>query len=104
MNVLQNRKVKKLAYLPGYWLDLAQIWCRGVFLDFKFKINNKTFIRRHSNVKMASRYITYISFAENVYDVIMTSPFAQFFENINLSFSYDRLSPHQIWFNLHQGN
>ena len=29
MNGSLNRKVKKLAYLPGYWLDLAQIWCRG---------------------------------------------------------------------------
>ena len=44
--------MKKLAYLPGYWFDLAQIWCRGVFLDSKSKINQKTFIRRHSDVKM----------------------------------------------------
>ena len=34
----------------------------------------------------------------------MTSPFVQFFEKIKLSSSYDRLSPHQIWFNLDQGN
>ena len=34
----------------------------------------------------------------------MTSPFVQFFENVNLSSSYDRLSPHQIWFNLDKGN
>ena len=104
MNVLWNRKVKKLAHLPGYWLDLAQIWCRGVFLDSKSKINNKIFIRRHSNVKMTCRYITYIWLAENAYDVNMTSPFVKFFENVNLSSSYDRLSPHQIWFNLDQGN
>ena len=29
--------------------------------------------------------------------------FSNFFENVNLSFSYDGLSPHQIWFNLDQG-
>ena len=34
----------------------------------------------------------------------MTSPFVHFFENVNLSSSYDRLSSHQIWFNLDQGN
>ena len=28
---------------------------------------------------------------------------SNFFENFNLSFSYERLSPHQIWFNLGQG-
>ena len=52
MNVSQNRKMKKLAYFLRYWLDLAQIWCRGLFLDSKFKINDKIFIRRHSDVKM----------------------------------------------------
>ena len=26
MNASRNRKAKKTAYLPGYWLDLAQIW------------------------------------------------------------------------------
>ena len=33
MNVSQNGKVKKLAYLAGYWLDLVQIWYRGVLFD-----------------------------------------------------------------------
>ena len=33
----------------------------------------------------------------------MTSSFVQFFENVNLSSSYDGLSRHQIWFNLEQG-
>ena len=94
----------KLAHLPGYSLDLAQIWCIGVFLDSKSKINNKIFIRHHSYIKMTLSYITYISLAKNAYDVIMTSPFVKFFENINLSSSYHRLSPHQIWFNLDQGN
>ena len=28
---------------------------------------------------------------------------SNFFENVNLSSSYDGLSPHQIWFNLEQG-
>ena len=30
------------------------------------------------------------------------SPFVKFFENVNLSSSYDRLSPHHIWFDLDQ--
>ena len=33
----------------------------------------------------------------------MTSPFLQFFENVNLFPSYDGLSPHQIWLNLDEG-
>ena len=33
----------------------------------------------------------------------MTSVFVQFSENLNLSFSYERLSSHQTWFNLGQG-
>ena len=44
--------MKKLAYFPRYWLELAKIWCRGVFLDSKSEINSKIFIRRHSDVKM----------------------------------------------------
>ena len=31
MYVSRNKKGKKTAYLPRYWLDLAQIWCRGYF-------------------------------------------------------------------------
>ena len=72
-------------------------------MDSKFKINNKIFILRHFNVKMTRGYITYIMLAEDAYDIITTSPFVQFFENVNLSSSYDRLSLHQIWFNLGQG-
>ena len=41
MNVSPNGKVKKLVYLAGYWLDLAQIWYRGEFLDSESKSNNK---------------------------------------------------------------
>ena len=37
-------KVKKLAYLAGYWLDLAKIRYNGLFLDSKSKINNKILI------------------------------------------------------------
>ena len=48
----RNKKIEKRAYFPRYWLDLAQILCRGVFLDSKSKINNKIFIGRHSDVKM----------------------------------------------------
>ena len=32
----------------------------------------------------------------------MTSPFVQFFENVNFSSSYKGLSAHQIWFTLGQ--
>ena len=52
---------------------------------------------------MTWRLNSHISLAENAYDVIMTSPFVQFFENADLSSSYDGLSPHQIWYNLDQG-
>ena len=39
MNVSQNNKVKKLAYLTGYWLDFAQIrlgdfWILGGMFGF----------------------------------------------------------------------
>ena len=46
-----ERKVKKLAYLPGYWFDLAQILCGGYF-GILSPILTKKIIRRHSNVKM----------------------------------------------------
>ena len=29
-----DRKVKKLAYVPEYWLDFAKILYRGVFFGF----------------------------------------------------------------------
>ena len=32
VDVSWNRKVKKLAFMPGYWLDFAQIWCRRTLL------------------------------------------------------------------------
>ena len=35
--------------------------------------------------------------------MLMTSPFVQFLENGNFYSSYERLSPHQVWFNLDQG-
>ena len=47
--------------------------------------------------------LLYIRLVENAYDVIMTSHFVPFFEDVNLSSSYDKLSPHQIWFNFDQG-
>ena len=40
--------------------------------------------------------------AENAYDVIMTSLFVQFFENVSFSSSYKGLLAHKIWFNLGQ--
>ena len=45
MNVAWNGKAEKRAYcFTGYWLDLAQIWYRVVFLDSKSKTNNKILI------------------------------------------------------------
>ena len=41
MNVLRNKKVKKLAYLAGYWFDLAQIWCREYFWILNLKSATK---------------------------------------------------------------
>ena len=35
--------MKKLADLAGHWLDIAQIWYRGVFLDSKSKINDNIY-------------------------------------------------------------
>ena len=52
---------------------------------------------------MTWRLNTHISLPENAYDVIMTSPFVQFFENVNIFSSYKGLSAHKIWFNLGQG-
>ena len=39
-----------------------------------------------------------MSLAENAYDVIMTSPLVQFFQNVNFSSSYKGLSAHQMCF------
>ena len=103
MNVSSDRKVKKLAYLTEYWLDLAQIGCRGYF----WILNPK-------------------SIKEILYDVILTSKWREdkipiyclqkmhmtslwrhllfnFFENVNYYSPYKGLSAHQIWFNLDQG-
>ena len=44
INVLKNEKAKKLAYLAGYQLDLAQIWYKGVVLNSKSKTSNKNLI------------------------------------------------------------
>ena len=71
-------------------LILLKFGERGIF---GFLIN-KHFMKRHSDVKMTWRWNTYISLAENAYDVIMSSPFVQFFKIINLSSSYDRLPDH----------
>ena len=52
MNVLRNRKVKKLADLPGYWIDLAQIWCRGYF----WILNPKSTIKFLYDVILTSKW------------------------------------------------
>ena len=62
-------KWRNLHICQDIGLILLKFGAGGVFLDCKSKINNKIFIRRHSNVKMTWRYITYISLEENAYDV-----------------------------------
>ena len=98
MNMSWDRKLKKLAYLLEHWLDLAQIWCRGYFWILNPKSTKYFYTMsflRQNDVKV--KY--HKSPVENAYDVIMVSPFVQFFENINISSSYKGLSSHQIWFN-----
>ena len=92
--------MKKLAELPGYWLDLAQIWCRGYFWILNPKSTTYDVILTS---KWRKRKNTYISLAENTYDVILTSLLSSSFENLNLSSYYEGPSPHQIWVNLSQG-
>ena len=45
-------KSEETCIFGRYWLDLAEIWYRGLFLDSKFKTNNKILILCHSDVKM----------------------------------------------------
>ena len=71
MNVSWDRKVKKLAYLPEYWLDLTQIWCRGVFLDSKSKINKKVL----NDMKVKYPYIVCRKCIWRHYDVTFCSMF-----------------------------
>ena len=52
MNVSRNRKMKKLAYFPRYWLDLAQIWCRGYF----WILNPKSTIKFLYDVILTSKW------------------------------------------------
>ena len=52
----RNRNVKKIAYLAGCWLDLAQIWYRGYFWIPNPKSRTKIFIRRQNDVKEIPRY------------------------------------------------
>ena len=92
--------MKKLAYLPGYWLDIAQIWCREYF----WIVNPKSTIKFLYDVDVILTSNACISLPEDAYDIIMTSISVHFFlESHNLSSSYEGLSPRQIWFNLDQG-
>ena len=52
MNVSLDRKVKKMHICQNIGLILLKFGVGGVFLDFKFKNQQKIFIRRHSDVKM----------------------------------------------------
>ena len=103
MNVSRNRKMKKLAYLPGYWLDLAQIWCRGYF----WIVNPKSTIKFLYDVILTSKWREDILSIYCLQETHMTSLWRhllfKFLENVNLS-SYDRLSPNQVWFDLDEGN
>ena len=103
MNVTPDRKVKKLAYLPGYWSDLAQIWCKGVFLDSKSKINKKFLY----DVILTSKWHEGKIFLYRLQKMHMTSLWRHllfdFFENVNFSSSYKGQLAQQIWFNLGQG-
>ena len=51
MTVSWNRKVKKLACLARYWLDLAQIWYRGYF----WILNPKSTIKFLYDVTLISK-------------------------------------------------
>ena len=75
MNVSRNRKVKKLAYLPGYWLKFA---AGGVFLDSKSKINNKFFATsfwRQNDVNVKYLYIACRKCIWRHYDVLLVQFF-----------------------------
>ena len=80
--VAGNRKMKKLAYFPRYWLDLAQLWRRGYF----WILNPKSTIKFLFDVILTSKLregkTAHISLTENAYYVIMMSPLVQFFENV----------------------
>ena len=75
MNLLQDRKVKKLAYLPEYWLDVAQIWCRGVFLDSKsddlFNCLSRFIIRLFQVKSISCKTVSGVS-NRPIFDVVTT--------------------------------
>ena len=58
LNVSPDGKVKKLAYLAGCWLDLAQIWYGGTF-DSESKTNNKILLLRQNDLNVKCLCITY---------------------------------------------
>ena len=78
MNVSWDRKVKKFAYLPEYWLDLAQIWCRGYFRILNPKSTKKfytTSFWRQNDVKVKYPYIACRKCIWRHYDVTFCSTF-----------------------------
>ena len=96
------RKVKKLTYLPGYWLDLAQIWWSGYF----WILNPNSTIKISYDVILMSKWREDILPIYCLQKMHITSLWrhllSNFFQNVNLFSSYDILYPHQIWFNLDQ--
>ena len=103
MYVSRNRNGKKLAYLPGYCLDLAQIWCSVYF----WILSPKSTIKFLYDVILTSKWREGKIPIYRLQKVYMTSLWRQilfdFLENVNLSSSDDGLLPHQIWFNLDKG-
>ena len=64
--------MKKLAYFPRYWLDLAQIWCRGYFWILNPKSTIKLLydvILTSNDVKVKCPYIAYRKCILRHYDV-----------------------------------
>ena len=103
MNVSRDRKVKKVAYLPGYWLDPAQIWCRGYF----WILNPKSTRNFLYDVILTSKWREGKMPIYRLQKMHMTSLWRyllfNFFENVNFFSYYKGLSAYQIWFNLGQG-
>ena len=73
----------------------------GYFWMAKSKINNKIFIWCHSDIKknIKVKYILQKMHMMSLWHHFLSN----FFEKLNLSSSYEGLSPHQFWFNLDQG-
>ena len=103
MNVSRNRKMKKLAYFPRYWLILLKFGAGGYF----WILNPKSTIKFIYHVILTSKWregkMPIYCLQKMHITSLWRHLWSKFFENVNLSSSYDGLSPYQIWFNLEQG-